>query len=179
MTITTHKSQLDVRAAGKTYHLDFRQAFRFGYTLLRTRKYEDAVRVFEALARLGGSDPLPAIMLAYCKAGMKDFETSNTLLCAAFSDEGKGKAEQLQAVFVYLSVGMWADGIDELTKMVRQYPDLPIICLLLGDVLVSQRKRTKAILCWRLAIARDHDDGAVAAVARRSISSQVKPPTKT
>ena len=49
MTSATHEHHLNIRAAGKTYSLDFRQAFRFGYTLLRTRKFKDAAPVFEAM----------------------------------------------------------------------------------------------------------------------------------
>ena len=174
MTPTTHEYHLNVRAAGKTYSLDFRQAFRFGYTLLRTRKFKDACHVFEAMTHSEAPGPLARIMLAYCKAGLKDYATSNALLCQVFADDEKAKADQLHTAFVYLSVGMWADAIEELTKLARQCPDLPAICLLLGDMLASQGRRTKAILCWRLAVARDHDDGAVAAVARQLVSSQTK-----
>ena len=174
MTPTTHEHHLNIRAAGKKYSLDFRQAFRFGYTLLRTRKFKDAASVFEAMTHLGGHDYLATIMLAYCKAGLKDYAASNALLCQVFADDEKSKADQLHTAFVYLSVGMWTDAIEELTKLARQCPDLPAICLLLGDVLASQGRRTKAILCWRLAVARDHDDGAVAAVARQLVSSQTK-----
>ena len=54
-----------------------------------------------------------------------------------------------------------------------------MICLLVGDLLILQRKRTKALMCWNLAVARDDDNGAVAATAKRLLSSQVKPPTQT
>ena len=174
MASATHEHHLNIRAAGKTYSHDFRQAFRFGYTLLRTRKFQDAASVFEAMIRLGDHDHLAAIMLAYCKAGLKDYAASNALLCEAFGDGEKTKAEQLHATFVYLSLQMWPDAVQELTAMARECPDLPVICLLLGDLLVIQRRRTKAILCWRLAVARDHNDGAVAAVARQLVSSQTK-----
>ncbi|MEN6458531.1 MAG: hypothetical protein ABFC63_06330 [Thermoguttaceae bacterium] len=165
---------LNIRAAGKTYRLDFRQAFSFGYTLLRTRKFKDAARVFESMANIGGSDPAVVTMLAYCKAGLREYQACSALLCNVFVDDARPRAEQLHAAFVYLSVGMWTDAIDELTKMTRKCPDLPIVCLLLGDVLAMRGKRRKAILCWRLAAARDRKDGAVAAVARRLISSQTR-----
>jgi tetratricopeptide (TPR) repeat protein len=174
MASATHEHHLNIRAAGKTYSLDFLQAFRLGYTLLRTRKFKDATSVFEAMMHLGDHDHLAAIMLAYCKAGLKDYAASNALLCEAFGDGEKAKADQLQATFVYLSLQMWPDAVQELTAMARECPDLPVICLLLGDLLAIQRRRTKAILCWRLATARDHESGAVAAVARQLIASQTK-----
>ena len=174
MASATHEYHLNVRAAGKTYGLDFRQAFRFGYTLLRTRRFKDACRVFEGMMHSKTPDPLATIMLAYCKAGLKDYAANNALLCQVFGDDEKAKADQLHAAFVYLSVGMWTDAIVELTTLERQCPDLPAICLLLGDVLAYQGRRTEAIVCWRLAAARDHDGGAVAAVARQLVAAQTK-----
>jgi hypothetical protein len=47
-----------------------------------------------------------------------------------------------------------------------------VICLLLGDLLLVQRKPAKALQCWRLAAQRDRHDGPVAAVARQLIAAQ-------
>ncbi len=174
MSSATHEHHLNIRAAGKTYSLDFRQAFRFGYTLLRTRKLKEAASVFEAMMRLGDRDHLAAIMLAYCKAGLRDYTASNNLLCEAFGDGEKPNAEQLHATFVYVSLQMWPDAVQELTIMVNEHADLPVLCLLLGDLFTIQRKRTEAILYWRLAATRDHDSGAVAAVARQLTAFQTK-----
>lgn len=174
MTPTTHELHLNVNANGKIYSLDFRQAFRFGYSLLRTRKFKEACQVFEAMTHLDASDRLATIMLAYCKAGMKDYQTSNALLSKVFVEEKDTRADQLHTGFVYLSVGMWNDAIEEFATIARQSPDLPVICLLLGDLFAFKKNRTKAMMCWRLAAARDHDDGAVAAVARQLVSAQTK-----
>ena len=179
MASATHEHHLNIRAAGKMYSLDFRQAFCFGYTLLRTRKFKDAASVFEAMIRLGDHDHLAAIMLAYCKAGLRDYAASNALLCEAFGDGEKTRAEQLHATFVYLSLQMWPDAVQELTALAEECPNLPVICLLLGDLLLIQRKPTKAIQCWRLAAERDHDGGAVATVARQLIASQTTPHGET
>ncbi len=127
MSSATHEHHLNIRAAGKTYSLDFRQAFRFGYTLLRTRKFTDAAPVFEAMIRLGDHDHLAAIMLAYCKAGLRDYAASNALLCEAFGDGAKPNAEQLHATFVYLSLQMWPDAVQELTTMANEHADLPVV----------------------------------------------------
>jgi tetratricopeptide (TPR) repeat protein len=135
--------------------------------------------VFEAMIRLGDHDHLAAIMLAYCKAGLRDYAASNALLCEAFGDGEKTKAEQLHATFVYLSLQMWPDAAEELTALAREYPDLPVICLLLGDLLLIQRKPTKAILYWQQAAKRDHDGGTVAMVARQLIASQTTSHEKT
>jgi hypothetical protein len=174
MSPATHEYHLNVHAAGKNYSLDFRQAFRFGYTLLRTRKFKEAEQIFEAMSRAESPGRSATIMLAYCKAGLRDYATSNTLLCQVFAEEEKAKADQLHTAFVYMSVGMWADATEELTALARQCHELPAVCLLLGDLFALQHKRTKAICCWRMAVARDHDDGAVAEFARQLVSSQTK-----
>jgi tetratricopeptide (TPR) repeat protein len=174
MTPATREYHLNVHAAGKNYNLDFRQAFRFGYTLLRTRKFKDAAQIFEAMAHAAAPGRLATIMLAYCRAGLKDYAASNALLCQLFAEESERvKADQLHAAFVYMSVGMWTDAIEELTALARQYPELPSVCLLLGDLFALQHKRTKAVLCWRMAAKRDHDGGAITAVVRQLVSSKV------
>lgn len=174
-TTTANEHRLNVCVEGKTYNVDFQQAFRVGYALARTGRYEDAVRLFEALAHSESPNRAAKILLAFCKAGLKDFRASSVLLSAAFSDDERAEADQLHAAFVFLSVGMWADGIKELAKLARRFPDLAAVCLLLGDALLARGKRTKAIMCWRLAAARDHDGGSVATVARHLISSHLKP----
>jgi hypothetical protein len=92
-------------------------------------------------------------------------------LCRTFPDSQREKAEWLHTAFVYLGVGMWTDGAMELSKVVRRCPDLPVVCLILGDVLAILRRRTKAVKCWQLAIARDRGGGPVATTARRLILS--------
>jgi hypothetical protein len=175
MTSTIHEYHLNVRAGDKTHSLDFCQAFRFGYTLLRTRKLKEACQVFEAMTHAEASGRPATIMLAYCKAGLKDYAASSALLCQLFAEENdRGKADQLHTAFVYMSVGMWADAIEELAALAHECPELPSVCLLLGDLFALQHKRTKAILCWRMAAKRDHDGGAITAVARQLVSSQVK-----
>ena len=140
--------RLNVHAAGKTYSLDFRQGFRFGYTLLKTAQFKEASRVFEALMRSGDDAPMLSVMLAYCQAGLRDYGRSKALLSAAFPEGGRDKAERLHTAFVYLSVGMWADAVDGHSARWRsQCPSLPVMYLLLGDVLAIQGRRAKAILC--------------------------------
>jgi tetratricopeptide (TPR) repeat protein len=178
MTPATHEYHLNVHAAGKTYSLDVRQAFRFGYTLLRTRKLKEAAQIFEAMTHAETPSRPATIMLAYCRAGLKDYAASSALLCQLFAGENeRDKADRLHTAFVYMSVGMWADAIEELAALARQCPELPSVCLLLGDLFALQHKRTKAILCWRMAAKRDHDGGAITAVVRQLVSSQVKPST--
>jgi predicted negative regulator of RcsB-dependent stress response len=178
METAIHEYPLHVRAGGKTYSLDFRQAFQFGYTLLRTGKYTEATQIFETMTHSGSSIQLPTIMLAYCKALVKDYEASQSLLMAAFPDNKIVVADQLHTAFVYVSLGMWDDAFRELAEVVRQYTDLPVICLLLGDLLASQGRRANAITSWRLAVERDHKDGAVAAFIQQLVSSSTKSHTR-
>ena len=163
--------RLTVRAGGKTYALDFQNAFFFGYSLLRRRKFKKAFQVFRSLARVGSDVPALAVLLSYCRAGLRDYGGSSAVLCRVFPDGEREKAESLHTAFVYLGVGMWTDGAMELGKVARQCPDLPVACLLLGDVLAILRRRTKAVKCWQLAIARDRSGGPVATTARRLLLS--------
>jgi predicted Zn-dependent protease len=178
MTPAIHEYHWNVRAAGKTYSLDFRQAFRFGYALAKARKFKAAARVFQALRHSEDAGSLATIMLAYCKAGLGDYGGSSALLCDVFPNDNKTRLDQLHTAFVYASMGMWEDASRELAELTRRCPRVPVICLLLGDLLASQGRGDKALTCWRLAAARDRRDGAVAAVARRAISSQMRPSAK-
>jgi thioredoxin-like negative regulator of GroEL len=182
MTTTTHEYRLKVHAAGKNYSLDLRQAFYFGYALARTRRFKEASAIFEALVQSDEGGPSVTIILAYCKVSLRDYTASRELLDTVFPEDAKDKADQLHTAFVYMSVGMWADAVQELAAMVQGCPDLPVVCLLVGDLLVRLRKRTKALMCWRLAVARDRGKGAVGAVAataKRLLSAQMKQPTRT
>lgn len=174
MTPATHEHHLTIRAAGKAYSLDFRQAFRMGYKLARTRKFRDAAEVFEELRPFDDCEHSATIMLAYCKAGLRDFATSYTLLNAVFSDDQEDKADQLHTAFAYLSVGMWADAIEELVDLARQCPNLPAASLLLGDAFLVQKQHDKAVSCWQLVVERGRNGGAVAAVAQQLIAAEAK-----
>ena len=72
-TTTANEHRLNVCVEGKTYNVDFQQAFRVGYALARTGRYVDAVRLFEALAHSESPNRAAKILLAFCKAGLKDF----------------------------------------------------------------------------------------------------------
>jgi hypothetical protein len=179
MATAASEYRLKVRVAGKTYSLDLQQAFHFGYMLVRQRRYRRATQVFDAMAHSGRSNTLATIMLAYCKALLKDYEATQDLLIAAFPGNRITVAEQLHTAFVYVSLGMWADAVAALSEVARQYDDLPIVCLLLGDLLASQGTRADAITCWRLAVARDHKDGAVASFVRQLVPSRARSHAKT
>jgi len=112
---------IECRAAGKTHSLDLRQAFRFGYVLARTRKFKEAAPVFEMLMRSDDGRSLAMIMLAYCKAGLRDYAACSELLKAAFPDDATGKADQLHAAFVYLSLRMYPTPLTSLSY----WPGMP------------------------------------------------------
>lgn len=129
--------------------------------------------MLEWLLEANPSRDAVVVLLAYCKATARDYQASNRLLCQQLSEQHRTKADQLQAALVYLTLGMWKDAAEEFFMLVRACPHLPVICLLLGDVLAYQGQRTKALLCWRLAVKRDRDDGLVAVVARQMLSAHL------
>lgn len=118
-------------------------------------------------------------MLACCKAGLNRYSSCNKLLRTLFAAEGSPVAERLHTAFVYRNLGLRADAIRELTQVAQNRPDLPTVCLLLGDLYEAIGQKQRAIQCWRLAIQRDDPGGAVALVARQGLSAlarQGQPP---
>ena len=89
MTTAMREYRLNVRAAGKAYSLDFRQAFYFGYVQVRTGKFREASPIFEALMRSGAGGSLATIMLAYCKAALKDYAADSELLKSLSKETSK------------------------------------------------------------------------------------------
>lgn len=100
MTTATHEFRLKVHAVGKNYNLDFRQAFFFGYTLARTRRFKEAAPLFEVLMRAEEGVSPAAIMLAYCKAGLRDFAASRELLNAVFPEDAMLPPDSHRAINV-------------------------------------------------------------------------------
>jgi len=174
MASTKQEYHLNVHANGKSYRLDYPKAFQFGYSLLRTRKFQEAAKIFETMIRGEDPDRSAAVMLAYCKAGIRDYASSSAILCEVFADESERiKADQCHTAFVYMSVGMWADAIEELTSVIRQSRNLSSICLLLGDLFMLLHKPKKAFLCWKMALQRD-PSGAIGLIARLLMGPKAK-----
>ena len=113
-------------------------------------------------------------MLAYCKARLKEYTLCSEVLHMLFGEKQAAVAEALHTAFVYSNLGLWPDTIRELAKVADDRPDLPSVCLLLGDLFAGLGRRDKALRCWRLAIQRDQPNGSVASEAQRELAALLK-----
>jgi tetratricopeptide (TPR) repeat protein len=170
-SLTDDKMQIRVRFGHKTYCLSLSKAFTFAHELACRKKYHDAARVCEALVQSEHVGARASIMLAFCKARMKDYSSCSELLRKLFGEDNAAVAEALHTAFVYINLGLLSDAIRELATVADGRPDLPSACLLLGDLFAGVGQRKKAIQCWQLAIQRDQPDGSVASEARREVAA--------
>jgi lipopolysaccharide biosynthesis regulator YciM len=149
--------------------LTYQQVFALGHSFFQAGHYHRAENVFAALARIRGSDPRAKIMLARSKAEINDFEACNEILQATFEGKDEQVVEQLQAAFVFHTIGMRDNAIREMLKVVKQYPDCATAFLFLGDLYLERGDLGKADYCWKLAVKRDPRRAAVAFVARKQL----------
>lgn len=170
-----HKQNgIRLQTGDKTFIVSPRHAYAMAHTLFRTKRYEAAAKLLKAVASKGNEGPRISILLACCKAGMKDYAGCNDLLHKLFDTENEPVAESLQAAFIFDSVGMQGDAIRELLKVADEHPELPTVCLLLGDLMAAIGNTNKAAKCWRLAAKRDQDRGFVAQAAKKSLAEILK-----
>lgn len=175
--ITISRGQQDkliVQRGEKKAVLRYQEAFALGHSWFQAGQYVMAQDVFAALAGIGGRGPRATIMLARCKAEIDSFEACDGILQAIFDGDEKPVAEELQAAFVFHTMGMRDDAIREMVKLVKTHPNLPTAFLYLGDLYFERGSHDKAAYCWRLAVSRDRRDGAVAITARRQLGQLVK-----
>jgi lipopolysaccharide biosynthesis regulator YciM len=156
---------------GKEHSLTFQEAFLYGHTLMAGSHFDTAATIFTRLAKVSGRGPRAKVMLSACAAGLDKYSICQDILKVAFEGEDQAVIELLQAAFVYHKLGMQADAIREMTKVVQQFANVPTACLLLGDMFAEQGAEKKAAYCWQLAIKRDRKGGAVGLTARKQLES--------
>jgi thioredoxin-like negative regulator of GroEL len=129
--------------------------------------FNSAAQILEMLTKVKGRGPRARLMLAQCKASQENERACKEILDQVFEGEDDPVVEELQAAFVYRRVGMKAEAIREMAKVVKRHPDLPTACLFLGDLFLAAGRPDKADVCWSIAIKRDRRGGAVATAARK------------
>jgi predicted Zn-dependent protease len=162
--------RLKVQIGSNTYYAGPEDAIVFAHALLAAKKYHHAARICEVLLGWDSHDSSAAILLACCKAGLRDYAACYQLLKDVFEKNNLQLAEHLQAALVYQELGTKPDAVSELTAATNDSPDMPILWLLLGDEYAAISDCGKATLCWRLAIDRDTRGGPVALAARRQMA---------
>jgi tetratricopeptide (TPR) repeat protein len=170
MPAANDQKMIRLQSGDKALLITAEQAYTMAHALLRTRRYEAAVKLLEAVASTGQANPRVNILLACCKAGMKDYTGCNELLHKVLDTDNETVAESLQAAFIFDRVGMKKDAIRELLQVADDHPELPTVCLLLGDLMAAIGNEKNAAKCWRLAAKRDQERGFVAQAAKNSLS---------
>jgi tetratricopeptide (TPR) repeat protein len=164
------QKMIRLQSGDKKLLITAEQAYTMAHNLLRSRRYEAAAELLEAVASTGEANPRVNILLACCKAGMKDYMGCNELLHKVLDADNEKAAESLQAAFIFDRVGMKKDAIRELLQVADDHPELPTVCLLLGDLMAAIGNEKNAAKCWRLAAKRDQERGYVARAAKNSLS---------
>jgi hypothetical protein len=152
---------------GKQRHeLTFEETFAYGHAFLKSKESAVAAGIFKTLLKSRGVDRSVMVMLALCEAEMDCFESCQQTLGDAFVGRDEPLVERLLSAFVYYKLGMPAEVVRELTVIGTDRRDLPVICLVLGDVFQRMRRSDEASSWWKRAIRRDEQGGPVAVTAQ-------------
>jgi hypothetical protein len=172
--VAQRRAVIEFRVGEKDYRLVYEQAFVFAYNLLEQGHVETAARLFERLENYEDRGPQPFVMQAFCEAAALHFDECSKPLVKIFEGENKSLAADLHNVFVSYHVGIREDAIKAMVDLVNTRRELPILCLLLGDMFRTSGQFEMARKCWRLAIHRDVRNGAIAAVAARHLQRTIQ-----
>jgi len=159
-----------LKIGNKHRELSFEETFAYGHSLVQSRDYPTATRIFKTLLKARATDPSTMIMLALCEAEDGNFEVCRQILLDLFEGKDAFVAERLHAALVYYTLGMFAEVVQEMTNLVNDRTDLPAVCLILGDVFGTKKQVDKAISCWKTAIKRDEKGGPVSITAKGELS---------
>jgi len=168
------ESEVCLVIGGKKRALTYEQAVWLGYKLLETERYEAAEKVFLAASQVHPRDRLMKLFIARCEAGLDHYDACKEILDEVFVETDPDVAEKLQSAFVFDSLGVLEQAIQRLAEVAKERPDLPAVCLFLGELLAARGENDKALDCWRLAIKRDGAKGPVVQMALRQIRRLLK-----
>jgi hypothetical protein len=167
--IDLQESRIRLRIGERSYLLDPQRAFVFAHNMILKKEYDNAATVLKAVVASKAEHPRPAILLAYCKAALKDYAASHDLLELSFPEDKRPVADRLHDAFAYHGLGVRTETLQELTSLANEYKEMPTVCLILGDIYAEARKLRQAALCWKLAVQRDGKEGVVAQAAREAL----------
>ncbi len=163
-------AQFVLHVGDRTCVRSYQALFDIGHQLWRGKKYAEAHKVFERLAKVTDRGPRSHILLAHCKAMLGDYSGCSATLSCGLASNGFGSASSdLHNAFVLWKCGMFGDVKQELERVVNEHADLPTPCLLLADLLTMAGNRRGQLVFLKKAIERDRPDGAVALVARHCL----------
>jgi predicted Zn-dependent protease len=175
-SLTDNKNYVRLQTGARSIDLSLSKAYALAHSMLKSKEYKAAAKILEAVLFDENNNAITAVMLACCKAGMRNFAECNALLHKVFSRENESTVDRLQAAIVYSTLGISIDAPQELDQIVEKHQDLPSLCLLIGDLLASEGHHRKAAFYWQMAVERDKNDGPVAAIAKVELSKLIATP---
>jgi tetratricopeptide (TPR) repeat protein len=166
MTVSvTKEKRIRMVVGSKTREVSLDGALSYAYWLIKAGHYGPAATICAPVIQFASHAARAAILLARCEAGLRNYAASDRILHSRFATQDAPLAEELQAAFVYDSLGLHRDAVHELAAVAQAHPDLPTVCLLLGDWYARLGYRDRAIACWKAAIQRDRQNGSAAQAA--------------
>jgi predicted Zn-dependent protease len=183
MSATGHNYTVSLTAEGEVRlrsdqgdrTLGLTEAFGIGDSMIQTRKYAAALRIFGAIARHHPGNLQILVMLARGRAGRGDYHGCDELLQSAFSNVDFRTAVTLQAAFVYEALGLWNNAISALEKVAERHRELPLLRVLLGDYYLRQGTVREAERCWKSTLSGgDGSNGYVEFIANRRLAHLAK-----
>lgn len=161
-----------VRRNGRLEWLSYEQLFAAGHRLWLKGQYSTAATVFEELAAAKDHGPRAAIFLAHCHAMLGDFGRCSASLNRALPRETfRDAAARLHDLFVFWKVGLLVEVRTDLIRLSEDFPELPSISLLLGDLLFMNGAVNRSRRFLQQAIHCDEPNGAVAEAARWTLGA--------
>ncbi|MFO0977984.1 MAG: hypothetical protein U0996_16380 [Planctomycetaceae bacterium] len=168
---TPKAAMYTVRRGDRCEQWTYETLFDYGHRLLMKGKYDSGAAVFAELASAKDYEPKASVFLAWCHAMRDDYAGSSATLSRALPRDMYGDvASRLHDLFVLWRVGLFLDVKKELTQLAAGHPELPSLCLLLGDLLKTCGADRLSRRFYRKAIELDRPDGAIS----RSADSLLK-----
>ncbi len=152
----------------KLYELTFVDAFAYAHGLVKQGNVGSAATIFQRLSEVTQQGTHAKIMWAYCCTRQGKLEEAKQLLLSSVEGDEE-LATNILEVFVHENLKDRNDILFQHIHLVNSYKELPVLCLLLGDVLQARNSLDKAKQCWQMAITRDKVDGPVAAAADKQM----------
>lgn len=165
-------SPLAFQVDGRSYTMEYDQAFAYADTLLRGQFYQQAEGVLRTLAAARPEDRAVKVMQARCYAGLGNYPECDRFLKEAFGESEEAVVRAFHAAFVSRAFNKLNDALKSISKAVQQRSDLAVAYLIGGDMFAAANRPKKAAACWRLAIEKATPGSPVVKAAQEQLQKQ-------
>ena len=160
--------RITLQVGDRLQKLNYRQTFVLAHDLLNRSKCKPAAALCDRLCQVPSNEPRAFILLAICEARLSRYSAAfDVLNRAGFSNTLL--AADLYDAILESRMGFKDAAIEKVLMLADANKELPTLCLWLGDLYEARGHNGDAIRLWKVAIARDRSQSAVALAARRQI----------